>query len=81
MSAVSERVRLMSVRYLGPAAKVFLERQTKTRMGGLEFDNLETRHLPELAKWVRVSASAIIDQAKAGELADRIAWLETHDSP
>jgi hypothetical protein len=75
MSALSDKVVTLSITYLGPAAKVFLERQTKAHMNGLAFDALDRQHLPELSKWIFISGKLIIDPAKAKELADKIAKL------
>lgn len=72
MSDLSEKALALSVQYLGPAAKVFLERQTKFHMDGLAFDAVEPQHLPELAKWVGISAALVVDPAKAKELSERI---------
>ena len=47
--------------YLGPAAQVFLERQAKFHMGGISFQDINESHIPELLKWIRISAGLIID--------------------
>jgi hypothetical protein len=75
MSDLSDEVLSAAINYLGPAAKVFLGRQTRAHMQGLVFEALEKKHLPELSKWVVISASLIIDKAKAVELGDKIAKL------
>jgi len=75
MSGFSEQVLELSVPYLGPAAKKFLERQTTSHMDGLSFDQLQKGHLPELGKWVEISAGLLIDKAKAKQLADKIRAL------
>ena len=75
MSDLSNKVITISVNYLGPAAKIFMSRQTTGHMNGLVFDNLERKHLPELAKWVQISAGLVIDKGKAKELAEKIANL------
>ncbi len=75
MSALSEKAIAISATYLGPAARVFLERQTKVHMGGLPLDALEKQHLPELTRWVQVSASLVMEPAKAKELAEKIGKL------
>ena len=75
MSALSDMVVSVSANYLGPATKVFLERQTKAHMGGLPFGSIEKQYLPELAKWIQISASLVIDPSKAKELADKIGKL------
>ena len=60
---------------LGPAARTFLERQTRSHLGGLDLNNLKKAHLPELAKWVEISAGLHIDKTKAKELAEQMARL------
>ena len=75
MNALSDKAVTIASTYLGPAAKVFLERQTRAHMGGLPFDTLDKQHLPELAKWVRISAKLLIEPAKATELSEKIAKL------
>jgi hypothetical protein len=72
VSALSEKTLALSVPYLGPAAKVFLERQTKFHLNGLAFDALEPTHLADLANWVRVSGALVIEPAKAAELSEKI---------
>ena len=75
MSDLSEKALAMSVQYLGPAAKIFLERQTKFHLDGLAFDSLEPKHLADLAKWVNISAALVIEPAKAKELSDKISAM------
>ena len=72
MSDVSEKVLAITVQVLGPASRRFLERQTKFHMNGLEFDAVTREQLPELAKWVGISAQLIVDEKKAAMLADMI---------
>ncbi len=73
MSELSEKILAISTPYLGPAAKVFLERQTKVHMGGIPFDQLRNTDLPELIKWIKISAGLIIDKTKAEEFAGKVA--------
>jgi hypothetical protein len=75
ITALSEAVLAESIKYLGPAAKKFLERQTKSHLGGIEFDTLSRSQIPELAKWVHASAAIVIDKSKAAELAEKIIKL------
>ena len=75
MSDLSEKVTTIAVGYLGPAARVFLERQTKAHLNGLSFADLEKKHLPELQRWVMISASLLIDKGKAKEFSDYIGKL------
>jgi hypothetical protein len=72
VSALSEKALAISVEYLGPAAKVFLERQTKYHLDGLPFDALEQKHVADLAKWVAISGALVVEPAKAKELAGKI---------
>lgn len=76
MTALSEAVLAESIKYLGPAAKRFLERQTKFHLEGIEFDSLLPQHIPELAKWVNISAQLIIDKNKALELSEKISTMK-----
>jgi hypothetical protein len=75
MKALSEEVTAIAIGYLGPAARIFLERQTKAHMNGLLLQDLERQHLPELQKWILISASLVIDKAKAQEFSKRIGTL------
>jgi hypothetical protein len=72
MSDISEKVLAITIQVLGPASRRFLERQTKFHLDGLEFDDLKKEHIPELAKWVGISAQLIVDEKKASQLADKI---------
>lgn len=75
MSALSDKALAVSVEYLGPAAKVFLERQTKWHLDGLAFEALESKHVADLAKWVGISGALVVDPAKAKELSSKIASI------
>ena len=75
MSALSEKVVLISTNYLGPATLKFLQRQTSAHMNGLNLNDLEKEDLVALSKWIQISAALLIDPAKAKELADKIAKL------
>lgn len=71
MSETSEKVLLLTKNYLGPASNTFLERQTKSHLKGLAFGDLKNEDLPELLKWLNVSAGLIIG-AKSEDLVKRI---------
>jgi len=75
VSTYSNMVLTITTEYIGPSSKAFLDRQTRAHMGGLSFDSIEKTQLPELAKWVNVSAGLLIGKDKAQALADRIARL------
>ncbi len=72
MSTLSEKVLTISTDYLGPASKVFLERQTNAHMNGLKFEDLKSGNIPELVKWIRISANLLIGKERAEEFADKI---------
>lgn len=72
MSDVSERVLKITVDYIGPSSKAFLERQTRSHMEGLDFVNLQKAQLADLAKWVNISAGLLIGKDKASDLAQKI---------
>ncbi len=75
MTELSEKVLKLTTSYIGPVSQKFLERQTMSHMNGLNFSALETKHLPELAKWVQTSGGLLIDPARAQDLAKKIATL------
>jgi hypothetical protein len=75
MTELSEKVLKLTASYVGPAAQKFLERQTSGHMNGLAFNMLEKKHLPELSKWVNISAGLLMDKVKAQDLANKIAAL------
>jgi hypothetical protein len=60
MSELSEKVLLATKRYLGPATQTFLERQTKSHMKGLAFNDIKEENLAELFKWVHASSKLIL---------------------
>jgi hypothetical protein len=69
MSLYSDEAIKVAQKYLGPAAKTFLERQTRSHMSGLELSDLGQGQMADLAKWVEISAGLLIDKTKAKELA------------
>lgn len=75
MSALSDRVLQVSVNYLGPAARKFLERQASSHMDGLKFDDITPEHLPKLSWWIHASSKLVIDSVRAKEFSDKIAAL------
>jgi hypothetical protein len=69
---VYEKVITTSKPYLGPATEQFIARQCKSHLK-IDAPSLTSSQLAELAKWVENSAGLIMDQAKAKELAKKIA--------
>lgn len=69
-----ERV-LTEVRpFLGGQAEPFINRQCKLHLN-IPIEGLSREHLPDLAWWVRVSASLVIPKDKAETLAAKILAL------
>ncbi|MDO9027219.1 MAG: hypothetical protein Q7U87_05000 [bacterium] len=75
MTPLAQKVLETTTPYLGPASKIFLDRQTKRHMNGVIFDYLEKDHLPDLSRWVLISAGLLIDKTKAQELSEKISTL------
>ena len=72
MSELSDRILTISLVYLGPAAKMFLERQTLAHMDKLKFEDITPSHLPELVKWINISGGLLIGAEKAKEFGEKI---------
>ena len=81
MSELSDKILQISVDYLGPAAGKFLDRQTTSHMGGLNFNEITAENIPQLSWWVHVSAKLILDPAKAKDFSDKIAKLGGTSAP
>jgi hypothetical protein len=75
MSILSKKVLAITIEYIGPSSEAFLVRQATHHLNGVAFDNLEKQHLPELAKWVKISAGLLIDKGRATELSDKLLKL------
>lgn len=75
MTDLAQKVLSVSTAYLGPAAKMFLARQTKYHLQGLDYDQLQKEHLSELSRWIFISGSLVIEKDKAQELSQLIAKL------
>ena len=75
MSKLTDDITALAINYMGPASGRFLQRQTSFHMKGLDFNNVERKDLPELARWIFVSGSLLINTEKAKELSDKIAAL------
>ena len=76
VTPLAQKVLETTTPYLGPASKIFLDRQTKRHMNGVIFDYLENNHLPDLSRWVLISAGLLIDKNKAKELSEKISTLQ-----
>jgi hypothetical protein len=69
-----DRVLAVAKFYMGPAAESFLTRQCQVALK-LEAAKITTAHYKDLGAWVEVAACRFIEQAKAAEMAKRIAAL------
>ena len=45
MTELAKKITSIAVKYLGPAAPVFLERQTEIHLGDIQFEIVEKEHL------------------------------------
>jgi hypothetical protein len=61
--------------YMGSGAERFINRQITAHLGTTP-EQFDASKLDELAKWVELSASLLIDKAKAKTLADQIRSLQ-----
>jgi len=76
MTETAQKVLEISVKYLGPAAEKFLDRQTKGHMDDLAFELIEPFHLEKLSFWIGVSAKLMLDKDKASEFAKKVAQVK-----
>jgi hypothetical protein len=74
MSDVTNKVLALSKPYLGPATEAFLGRQCKLFLK-IDMAALTSANLKELANCFELGGRAIMDPAKATELAKKIAAL------
>ncbi len=72
MNVLADKILKITIEYIGPAAERFLERQAERHLNGLKFSDIERKDLPELAKWVKISAGLLVDNSRASELAEKI---------
>jgi len=76
MSILSDKIKVIAVNYLGPAAEKFLQRQTSAHMGGIAYSDITSANLSELVKWIRISSSLLIGADKGKEFADKVSSLQ-----
>ncbi len=74
MSEITNKVLAISKPYLGPATEAFLGRQCKLFLK-IDMSALTAANLKELAGCFEVGGRAIMEPAKATELAKKIAAL------
>ncbi|EJG06039.1 hypothetical protein Metli_0061 [Methanofollis liminatans DSM 4140] len=72
MNLLSKRVLDITTEYLGPGAERFLERQTRSHMDGVEFSAIQRSDMPDLIKWVNISAGLLIGKERAAELTEKL---------
>lgn len=74
MSDITNKVIAVSKPYLGPATEAFIGRQCKLFLK-IDMAALSSAHLKELAGCFEVGGRAIMEPAKATELAKKVAAL------
>ncbi|MBS3909965.1 MAG: hypothetical protein KGZ93_10165 [Actinobacteria bacterium] len=75
MSDLSKQVLNIAVSYLGPAAERFLERQCSAHLN-TSFENLSAGEIPELGRWITISAGLVIGKDKAEEFSNKVLALK-----
>jgi hypothetical protein len=50
----------VTLKYIGPAAKIFLERQAKHLDDNINFCDISYEEIPSLLSWIHVSAKLLI---------------------
>lgn len=75
MSSFSEQLLKITTEYIGPTSKMFLERQCRAHLNGLDFNAIDRSNAADLAKWVNISAGLLIGKDRAQELSNRIQKL------
>lgn len=68
------RVVAVAEGYLGPSAERFVLRQITVHLNATSAD-FNSSQIPELAHWIELSGSLLIDKAKAQELANKVRAL------
>jgi len=71
---LTKRIISVAEDYLGPSAERFIARQITTHLN-IEVGAFSVDKLGELSQWVELSASLLIEKAKAKELAEKILTL------
>lgn len=74
-SALVKQAAAMTEAYMEPGAGRFINRQITAHLGATP-EQFDTSKLAQLAKWVELSASLLIDKAKAKTLASQIRHLQ-----
>lgn len=69
--SLGEKIVHIAAAFLGPATRMFLEKQTKSKMNNLELDEVKDDHLPELFRWIHVSCRPILKE-RVAELLHRL---------
>lgn len=74
MSQVARKSIKIAVRYMGDRGESFIKRQCNAHLN-IDLDSLTSKHVPELAKWVGVSAGLVMDKAKVEKFKEEILSL------
>lgn len=65
-SSLFTQVVRVSEEYLGPAGERFMRRQVTTHLG-IEPEELNRRHLPQLVEWIRLAFAMLSNDKKEVE--------------
>ncbi len=74
MSQVANKSLEIAARYMGGRGESFIKRQCNAHLN-ISMDSLSPKHIPELAKWVGISAGLIMDKAKVERFKKEISSL------
>lgn len=69
--SLGEKIVHIAASYLGPATRMFLEKQTKSKMNNLALDEIKDDHLPELFRWIHIGCRPILKE-RVTELLSRL---------
>lgn len=63
MSQVANKAIEIAARYMGDGGEGFIRRQCSAHLN-INIESLSPKHIPELAKWVGISAGLVMDKAQ-----------------
>lgn len=74
MNDLSKQLVEIAISYLGPGGERFMTRQVEAHLaGGVTLETLAPEHLPELSKWVGISAGLLLsDPSQVAEFVEKV---------
>lgn len=77
MNSLAQSIVKVVSNYLGPAAEKFVNRQATFHLGqGVTLASLSESNLPELFKWIEISAKLLIDEDKVAQMMDQLKTIK-----